>query len=240
MTNAGDDYPIMATDDPRGDVAEKFPERTMGDLANNTDLREATRQKILWKAWPDFMESSLFLPYGEFSNGAGTPGPSGAVHERGKSAGKGPPSRFVRAGRNNSKKVSLTRALDCCFAWNVFDDALTVNLISSNLLSSPHVDICGFAQSSKRDVTHVSGIPETWEVFHERKHWRGKDSAGRLELFKTVLSDSHDWRVLTVTACLALMPSDGPRLQVLSNGGKNKSLRMPGTAAKVKHLQPCC
>jgi predicted TIM-barrel fold metal-dependent hydrolase len=38
----------MATDYPHADAAEKFPDRTVGDLANNTHLSEATRRKILW------------------------------------------------------------------------------------------------------------------------------------------------------------------------------------------------
>ncbi len=38
----------MATDYPHADAAEKFPEHTVGDLANNTNLTQATRRKILW------------------------------------------------------------------------------------------------------------------------------------------------------------------------------------------------
>ncbi|HYT54548.1 MAG TPA: amidohydrolase family protein [Verrucomicrobiae bacterium] len=46
--HVGDDYLIMATDYPHADAAEKFPKRTVGDLANNSNLSEATRRKILW------------------------------------------------------------------------------------------------------------------------------------------------------------------------------------------------
>ena len=38
----------MATDYPHADAAEKFPEHTVGDLAKNSALSEATRRKILW------------------------------------------------------------------------------------------------------------------------------------------------------------------------------------------------
>jgi predicted TIM-barrel fold metal-dependent hydrolase len=48
VEHVGDDYLVMATDYPHADAAEKFPERTVGDLANNSNLSEATRQKILW------------------------------------------------------------------------------------------------------------------------------------------------------------------------------------------------
>jgi predicted TIM-barrel fold metal-dependent hydrolase len=48
VEHVGDDQLIMATDYPHADAAEKFPERTVGDLAKNTDLSEATRRKILW------------------------------------------------------------------------------------------------------------------------------------------------------------------------------------------------
>jgi hypothetical protein len=43
-----DDHLIMATDYPHADAAEKFPERTAGDLAKNSNLSETTRRKILW------------------------------------------------------------------------------------------------------------------------------------------------------------------------------------------------
>jgi hypothetical protein len=39
----------MATDYPHAQVAEKFAERTVGDLAKNSKLSEATRRKILWE-----------------------------------------------------------------------------------------------------------------------------------------------------------------------------------------------
>ena len=64
-----------------------------------------------------------------------------------------------------------------------------------------------FAQLSKRDITHVSGIPDMWKVFHERKHWREEAARAALNGFN-VLGDSHDRRVPTVTACPALMPSE--------------------------------
>jgi predicted TIM-barrel fold metal-dependent hydrolase len=48
VEHVGDNYLIMATDYPHADAAEKFPEHTVGDLANNTGLSEATRRKILW------------------------------------------------------------------------------------------------------------------------------------------------------------------------------------------------
>jgi uncharacterized protein len=48
VEHVGDDYLIMATDYLHADAAEKFPEHTLGDLANNSKLSEATRRKILW------------------------------------------------------------------------------------------------------------------------------------------------------------------------------------------------
>jgi predicted TIM-barrel fold metal-dependent hydrolase len=38
----------MATDYPHADAAEKFPDHTVGDIATNANLPEATRRKILW------------------------------------------------------------------------------------------------------------------------------------------------------------------------------------------------
>src|SRR5262249_28696217 len=48
VEHVGDDYLVMATDYPHADAAEKFPDHTVGELANNTHVSEATRRKILW------------------------------------------------------------------------------------------------------------------------------------------------------------------------------------------------
>jgi hypothetical protein len=58
--HVGDDYLIMATDYPHADTAEKFPKRTVGDLANNSNLSEATRRKICGTIRRDSMGSARF------------------------------------------------------------------------------------------------------------------------------------------------------------------------------------
>jgi predicted TIM-barrel fold metal-dependent hydrolase len=46
--HVGEDYLMMATDYPHPDAADKFPDRTVGDLTRSTDISAETKRKILW------------------------------------------------------------------------------------------------------------------------------------------------------------------------------------------------
>ena len=68
VEHVGDDYLIMATDYPHADAAEKFPEHTVGDLANNSKPCLKRRgERSCGITQRGSMVSSRFLLYGEFS-----------------------------------------------------------------------------------------------------------------------------------------------------------------------------
>jgi len=46
--HVGDHVIVMATDYPHPDAADKFPDRTVGDLTQNPELSDDLKRKILW------------------------------------------------------------------------------------------------------------------------------------------------------------------------------------------------
>jgi hypothetical protein len=69
VEHVGDDYLIMATDYPHADAAEKFPEHTVGDLANNSFVKKRRGEEDPVGNPARFMGSSRFVLRGEFSRG---------------------------------------------------------------------------------------------------------------------------------------------------------------------------